>query len=322
MNWATRLEARPSIYKMQGISLVELLVALALGAFLMLGLTQVFLANLQTSRLQDDFSRVQENGRIGVEMLVKEIRMADFNGCMPSTANITNLLDTTDTDYDAANMDFLAGGVGGANNVSATVIGGKTLVNGTDTLILRGMVDACGGLGRMTGTNPAASFSISNVDCPITQGDILVLASCSGGDMFSVSNRNMSNVTVVHNTGTNTLPGSVENASSILSRTYRSGSNILKPYNKTFFVSDGVDGNSLFLNDTGTVIELVTNITDFQIQYGEDTDGDGAINIYRTANNVADFAEVKSVEITLTVASGDVDKTYKAIGNIRNRTNI
>ena len=85
---------------------------------------------------------------------------------------------------------------------------------------------------------------------------------------------------------------------------------------------DGVNGNSLFLNDTGTVMELVTNITDFQIRYGEDTNGDGAINIYRTANDVADFAEVKSVEITLTVASGDVEKTYKAIGNIRNRTNI
>lgn len=304
---------------MMGLSMIEMMVALGLGAFLMLGLTQVYLANQKTSILQDDFARVQESGRIGVELMVKEIRMADFNGCVPSTGDITNLLDTTDPDYDANTMDFLAGGVGGENDVTSLTIGGKAVIDGTDTLVLRGMTDACEGLGRMTGLNPAASFSISNVNCPIIAGDILVLANCAGGDMFSVSNRNLSNVTVVHNTGTINVPGSVENASKILSRPYGAGSQILKPYKKTFFLAAGVDGNSLFLNDTGTTMELVTNVTDFQIKFGEDTTGDGSVNFYRDAGPSVNFDEVKSVRVELTVESGEVNKKFIAIGNIRNR---
>ncbi len=311
---------RRNLLLMQGLSMIEMMVALALGAFLMLGLTQVYVANQKTSILQDDFARVQESGRIGVEMMVKEIRMADFNGCVPSTGDITSLLDTSDPDYDAGTMDFLAGGVGGANNVTSLTIGGKAVIDGSDTLILRGMTDACEGLGRMTGLNPAASFSISNVNCPIIAGDILVLANCAGGDMFSVSNRNLSNVTVVHNTGTINVPGSVENASKILSRPYGSGSQVLKPYKKTFFLAAGVDGNSLFMNDTGTTMELVTNVIGFQIKFGEDTTGDGSVNIYRDANVVSNFDEVKSVRVELTVESGEVNKTFIAIGNIRNRS--
>lgn len=306
---------------MKGLSMIEMMVALGLGAFLMLGLTQVYLANQQTSILQDDFARVQESGRIGVELMVKEIRMADFNGCVPSTSDITSLLDTTDPDYDANTMDFLAGGVGGANDVTSLTIGGTAVIDGTDTLVLRGMNDACEGLGRMTGLNPAASFEISGTSCPIVQGDIIVLANCAGGDMFSISNISVGGgkTNTVHNTGTINVPGSVENASKILSRPYGAGSQVLKPYKKTFFLAAGVDGNSLFLNDTGTTMELVTNVTDFQIWFGEDTNGDGSVNVYRDADTVNNFDEVKSVRVELTVGSGEVSKEFIAIGNIRNR---
>ncbi len=326
----TRLfgEATQSVPKVQqGISMVEMLVALGLGAFLMLGLTQVYMTNQQTSILQDDFARVQESGRIGAEMLIKEIRMADFNGCVPSTADIASHLDTADPDFDPDGMDFLAGGVSGANDVTtisfnggATVI---TTVPNSDTLILRGMTDACEGLGRMTGTNNAASFFLSSANCPIGEGDILILANCAGGDMFSVSNYNTANVTVVHNTGNITEVGAVDNATSSFSRIYEAGASILRPYQKTFYIAPGVDGNSLFLRESADNFsqELVTNVTNFQVFYGEDSNGDGSVDRYRDADNVGDFNDVLSVRIELTVGSGEVEKIFRAVGNIRNRVN-
>ena len=305
---------------MQGISMVEMLVALALGSFLMLGLSQIYVANQKTSMLQDDFSRVQENGRIGTEMLVREIRMADFRGCAPEPSAINSMLDTTDPDYDASTMDFLAGGVGGVNNVTSLTIGGKAVTPGSDTLILRGMYDACDGLGRMTGVNTSASFFLSSNDCDIDVPDIIVLANCAGGDMFTVTNRNFSNVTVVHNTGNNVAAGAIDNATKGFSQTYEPGTPILKPYQKTFFISAGVDGDSLFVNDTGTTMELVTNVTGFQVEFGEDTNADGSVDRYVDAATVSDFNEVKAVKVELAVKSGpDVSKTFTAVANIRNR---
>lgn len=62
-----------------GFTLVELMVAMAIGLFLMLGISQVFLASKKTYNLQAATSLMQENGRFAVEMLQREINQAGFN---------------------------------------------------------------------------------------------------------------------------------------------------------------------------------------------------------------------------------------------------
>ncbi len=317
------LDARPKqlaeIKNEQGLSMVEILVALALGSFLMLGLSQVFVANQKTSMLQDDFTRVQESGRIGIEMMVKEVRVADYRGCTPSAGSINSHLDTSDSDYDATSMDFLAGGIGGVNNASSLTIGGKAVFAGSDTLVLRGAKDACGGLGRMAGTNGSASFFVTP-GCNIQEGEIVVLANCTGGDMFTVTNRNLANNTVVHNTGALPTSGWIENITKDFSRQYQPNSQVLKPYQKTFFMAEGVNGNSLFVYDGSSAQELVSNITGFQILFGEDSNADGSVDRYRGADSIANFDDVKSIHFTLSVASNDVSRDFIAVANIRNRT--
>jgi type IV pilus assembly protein PilW len=52
-----------TVVRQHGLSLIELMVALSIGAFLMLGIVTVFLANKDSSALENSLARLQENGR-------------------------------------------------------------------------------------------------------------------------------------------------------------------------------------------------------------------------------------------------------------------
>lgn len=64
-----------------GMSLVELLVAIALGAVLLGGATTLFVNNRATYNITNDMARMQENARFALETMVKDLRMAGYVGC-------------------------------------------------------------------------------------------------------------------------------------------------------------------------------------------------------------------------------------------------
>ena len=72
----SRLVQFPS--RQNGLSLVELMVGLALGLVLMVGVLQVFLASRQTYASNDAMARLQENGRFGLEFIASSARLAGY----------------------------------------------------------------------------------------------------------------------------------------------------------------------------------------------------------------------------------------------------
>lgn len=65
----------------QGVSLIELMIALALGAILVLGITQVFSGVRASFGASEGLSRLQENARFAMEFLRRDARMAGHFGC-------------------------------------------------------------------------------------------------------------------------------------------------------------------------------------------------------------------------------------------------
>lgn len=61
--------------------MVELLVAMAVGLFLMGGIIQVFVSSKASYRVGEANSRVQENGRFAIQMLAADLRGARSVGC-------------------------------------------------------------------------------------------------------------------------------------------------------------------------------------------------------------------------------------------------
>lgn len=71
----------PNARRASGVSLIELMVALAIAALLSLGLLQIFSASSDTARMQEGLSRVQENGRFAMQFLHRNLNMVGFEGC-------------------------------------------------------------------------------------------------------------------------------------------------------------------------------------------------------------------------------------------------
>ncbi len=71
---------KSSIYKnrQKGLTLVEIMVALVISLFLLAGLLQLFISTRQSSRIQENLSRVQENGRFAIEYVSRVVRLAGY----------------------------------------------------------------------------------------------------------------------------------------------------------------------------------------------------------------------------------------------------
>jgi type IV pilus assembly protein PilW len=64
-----------------GLSLIELMIAITLGLILMTGVVQVFLSSKTVFSTQQAMSRIQETGRLAIDFLARDIRMAAYYGC-------------------------------------------------------------------------------------------------------------------------------------------------------------------------------------------------------------------------------------------------
>ncbi len=208
--------------KNNGYTLLELLVANALGLMVLAGVVQVFSANSQSIRVLNANTNVQEGGRIGLELLSRDIRMADYWGCMPDPSSIVNHLDTTDSDYDPTKHNpTTSAGLDGANDVGTLTLGGVTVKPGTDVLYLKGVAP-----------NPdvrilppymptvSADIKVNTGVTTLPKGALILITNCNGGDFFTNTAMNTETGSqVLHATGNVTATGAVDNATKPLSQT-------------------------------------------------------------------------------------------------------
>lgn len=85
----------------QGLSLIELMIAMLIGTILMLGLLQVFSASRASYQLSEGLSRTQENGRFAIDYLQRDIRMAGHFGCVNDQAHAQQSPSGLDTTFGA-----------------------------------------------------------------------------------------------------------------------------------------------------------------------------------------------------------------------------
>lgn len=294
----------------QGLTLVEIMVAITLSLILLAGVVEIFTGNKQTYRVQEATARLQENGRLAIQFMAKDIRIADFWGCTSNVTDVTNRLKP------GSYIDPLNGGISGTDNDG---------LNGSDTIILQGAY----GTGIPVEKHTLTSASFKTMIGHGLQVDEIVLASdCLTADIFQVTSANEANKTVVANTGMS-VPG---NASK-LEKEYQGDASIYRLKTVGYALQNGANGQpGLFRSENGNNQELIEGVENMQILYGEDTDVDGSANIYVDASGVTDWENVVSARITLTVrtlednlseqtANGDrrIRRAFTTTVTIRNR---
>lgn len=274
----------------QGLTLIEIMIAMTISLVLLAGVGQIYLSSKQTYRVQDGVSRVQENGRFAIEFLTNDLRMADFWGCTSAVTEVSNDV------IGGGGIDIGIGGISGTDNVG---------YNGSDTIVLQGAY----GSGIMVeppfmNTN-AAALHISTQN-GLALGDIVMISDCQTGDIFQISNNNPeSSGTAVHNTGNAVSPG---NSTGNLSKTYAGDAQIYKVRKVTYSLGAGSNNGepALFRNNGVTNLELADGVESMQIEYGEDTDspgtgGYGTANYYVALPDVVDMERVVSIRVSLLV---------------------
>jgi len=99
-----------------GVSLIELMIALLIGILLLAGTASLFISNKRIYKDQNEMSRLQENARFAMEMLIKDIRMAGYSGCMDRIGDITNHVNGSINDDTLLNFgNAVEGSESGAN---------------------------------------------------------------------------------------------------------------------------------------------------------------------------------------------------------------
>lgn len=297
-------DTKPIVGRQAGFTMVELMVALALGLLLSAAVLQAFVGAKKTYEFQQEFSRIQENGRFAMEFMSRDIRQADFWGCIKDGDQIRSIVNGyTDT-------DVFATGVLASDAIASSTSGyAPSLGPLADSITLQG-----GGEGGIpvisTPTTVNASLFIDKLDHPlgdtIADGDILLVTDCTEAVLFQVTNTNSTNVTVVHNSGTGT-PGNTQQG---LGYIFGPDATV---YNYSggvrYWLRIGTSGEPVLVRgsdsdawDTGGD-ELVEGVENLQLLYGEDTDSDGTPNYFVAADQVSDMDDVVSVQVHLLVRS-------------------
>ncbi len=312
-----------------GISLVEIMVALLIGLFLLTGLFQIFLGSKQSYRLADGQSRLQENARYALELLNHDIRLAGYFGC--SGVSATNPIVIANNPLIApkahpGNVNVVAASIvtGGNNNASGSFSSPSpaltnsplgSLVQNTDAITVQ-FGESCGGFttAALATVNPTtAAIPAANTCGTITNGTgttaatlgtPLVISNCDSAHIFRAS------------AGTTQNKDAGGGATSALGKTYPVGSEIMLYRSYTYFIRENAAGQpSLYRldnSDASTVaaVELVEGVENMQVTYGIDTDADGFPNQY--VDSPADWTQVYSVRIVLTARSIEDNLTATA----------
>lgn len=81
------LNAIPGMRKIYGVTLVELMMAITIGSIVALGISSVYTSSKRSFKLQEEFSRLQENGRFAMSYIARFVRSAGYSGCSSALAD-------------------------------------------------------------------------------------------------------------------------------------------------------------------------------------------------------------------------------------------
>ncbi len=115
---------QPGLSHQNGISIIELMIALLLSSMLMLGVMRMFVDSLDANSTDNALAQVQDSARIAMEMIKRDVRMAGYKG----TCADTNAQFITQSLFDL-NVEAIRG-VEGGNTVSdsLSILRGEELI--------------------------------------------------------------------------------------------------------------------------------------------------------------------------------------------------
>jgi type IV pilus assembly protein PilW len=319
------------IRRISGFSVVELMVALTLSLVLMAGALSILYSSKLTSKQNDRMARVQEAGRMAMEILMQDGRAAGFMGCVRplQTGQFNNGLTSATSllwNLGQATNGFHSSGATWIPALDATIPASPTLTQKSDVLVLR----AARPNAPVFRTN--ATFGVgADIPIDLVAGTTLatpataIISDCRGEAVFSVTAFTSAGTTGTLSHDTSGSGSDPVNGSTSLPRAFDKGAQIVPVSTQIYYVAScpaspattactsGATPPALWLLDGSRPAsppqELIRGVDAMQVRYGVDTDGDLLANSYTTADLVSNWGQVVSVNVWLLVRSVDDSPT-------------
>jgi len=293
-----------------GFSLVELMVALVLGLVLTGGVINIYISSKQTYRMQDNQSRLQENGRFALQFLTKDLRMASYMGCYSFSAITPTIIANTPTPTFSANTAIQGFDYTSTSGWPTVATGfppkpGNVAV-GTSVIVVS--FAAPSGVTvfppLMPPTSATIQVSSSNIFNP---DDTVFITDCSTAHIFHITNvvggGGGGFVTLTH--------GGINNSPTAFGKTYSTDAMVMTLQQKMFYIGyiSGTACPCALYRQTvfpsAAMDRLVDNVQNMQITYGVDTTNTKTASQYMAAASVTDWSSVVSARVNLLVTTPD-----------------
>ncbi len=342
-----------------GFSLVELMLALALGLIVVTGIVQLFIGNSRTYNVLNGQARMQENARFALEFISRAARQAGYFGCANARENLVWTLTGSNPDNAGSVPEFdvtrpvqgveSVSGAGDLANFPTQAANSFDLANGipadqvtigTDVLALRGMESPGWRLTEELFPTGANSNPRIPDTTDIQVDDIVMVSNCEQAAVFRVTGTPAFGANAVELQHAAPGGGLYLNSRPTLTdigRTYGEDSLVGRVQSTFFFIAEGA-GLTNILDGGGNPtpplalwqklgpnapVELVQGIENLQVLYGIDnTDDDVAnANEYVTADDLSfDPIDLSQVvALRVAVTANSVDAVTED-GNPLSRT--
>lgn len=350
----------------KGYTLIELLVAAALGLLILGIVLAMYIGTNQTFVASQGVARSQEATRFAVHFLKRDITSSGFRDCSGGASNRMFVNDAEDTfptslqnavfgwEFDgtdsgdsytlaytelkapftraelataqtdnAAAADKWTGnyieGVPGTNeqrNLPALIAGFNPL-RGSDVIAITTANPLPLQIQKQVNQRATSLSVIDSVGDPVASGvsagSVLQIGDCSSVDIFQNSAEETDAFVSVAASGSAISPGNKLNADFQWQKKWGVDASVYESITKVYFIGTGAAGKpSLFVYETACGIaagcgatqdELVEGVENMQILYGEDSDQNGTVDQYLSADQVVDFRGVRAVKFSLLVRS-------------------
>lgn len=305
-----------------GLSLVELMVAMALSLVLLGGVLAIFASSRTTYETTDRLSRIQESGRFALDTLTRDIRTAGYIGCSQRAPFTTTLANSNSVlwNYETSveGFDSEVGASGWAPAIDGDII--TEAVPENDILVVRIPRPDSQSV-RVTADmeTPTDAITIDpDLADSIVVNDIVMISDCNARAIFEVTAKtgdvlSHDESAAAPAEGEEAEAGEEEedpaatpgNSSGDLGYAFTTAAEVVPMQTVIYYLRAGSTpdaGPSLWRRVSGgnAPQELVEGIENMQLAYGE---RDGANIVYRRADEVDDWNNVVSVNIALLVRS-------------------
>ena len=316
-----------------GFTLVELMVAMVIGLFLLAGVISIFVTSRESFRTNENLARIQENARFSFEILMREIREAGNVPCgMPfSSPTMANVVAATPPWW----ADWAAGTVVGYDGTQAAPAkafgtGAADRVSGTDAITVLRPVSDESAIQIISKHEPAAFTFAVPAAASFAAGDVAIACDTRSGVLLKIGGVSGAPAKVTYGT-----TGAAANCAANLGyptacggtspvTEFEAGKGMLAKFDPVFWYigHNASGGKSLYriqLTRSGgapatEAQEMVSNVTDLQLDYltRDATSSAGTLATTWVAADHAVFATGWSLTNTQQVVAVRLQLTFQS----------